>query len=567
MYDPNVDINKILELAKENNIEALQDFLDTGICIDVENQASETAISKAAQENNFKAVTVLLSLGAHINWAIKGAALGGAITLLNKLLENPQANIRWSLLGAAMGGQSILVDQLLAKTDADVNWAVHGAAINGHKELLATLLSKPGAHIGWAIAGSAQGGHMKLLKKYLSKKPGVNINWAVKGAAKGNHPRLLNKMLAKKGANINEAIYNAAISANSGLLYRLLSSPYADVNWALHGAAKGGHGKLVKKLLLQTGVNINWNIRGAQTELLSTLLSNPNLYNTICTTGSDQHHQALIKVLTKPIVNINWAVSGAARGGHLNLLDKLLAHPRADINWALKGAAKSARKILVDNILVQSHSNINIAVKHASYITARHLVLKHMILLDDSISQERKIRFLEKRFNDNKKFSKLLVDLRDSGKYAEHLNIFYTISNLIPSKVNIGKCIDLADRIYHLQHTCDNVDFKQLYQIATAIADGNIEGFLSFNSENISQEHHNIFNDSPDVIKQEIVNFLVQGGANNSSYAKLVLQPLFSRERKATGILKEAIHNFLNKQQPSHAAYNKCLGSRQCAIL
>lgn len=327
----------ICQLAKDKNKSAL----DKLICVDVQ-QGIHTPVSLLAKEGDVASARLLIQAGANPNWAIMGAAEAGNTNFVNELFSQG-ASMEWALRGAARRGDGEeLIITFIEKIKAlqqeqkdistekeNLNWAKEGAAEGGHKELVNTLLTYDN-ELTYVARGAAAGDKFEMFRDLLGKDEKGVIDLTAEGAS----------LASRSSASLIAMLAEGAGIAGRELMITMLQDS-ANYLWVFTGMAKG------------QGEN---SALISQSSLILDLLSpNKENYNTM----------------------LAWVTSGAAKGGHIQLLNSLLERDASsDLKWksatdqslidyaAIKAAQAGHEKLAVN--LLERGADFNLILNAAA---------------------------------------------------------------------------------------------------------------------------------------------------------------------------------------------------------
>jgi len=177
-----------------------------------------SAVSFFASKNNQHAVNRLLALGASINYAARGAALGGHRQYAEELIGRG-AYIDWVAGGAALGGHREYVEESIRR-GADINTVALGAAQGGHLEYVEELLGR-GADINLVARGAAQGGHLQNDEqklRFLAFFDTRVIDKLVSELSKSNGPANIQDTLLKRAKKMSQLMREHSLDFEQALV-------------------------------------------------------------------------------------------------------------------------------------------------------------------------------------------------------------------------------------------------------------------------------------------------------------------------------------------------------------
>jgi ankyrin repeat protein len=286
--------------------------------------------------------------------------------------------------------------------------AVQMAAEMGHAEIVKILVERPEVEISWALHGAAKKGHREVVEELLNSEKEVHVNAlkqeivddAQHGSSFGEefnplhlasiygHVSVVRALCEDKRlqANIESkptgvtAVQMAAEMGHAEIVKILVERPEVEISWALHGAAKKGHCEVVEKLLnSEKEVHVNALkqkiLDDAQHRSsfgedlnplhLASIYGHPNVVRALC---EDRRLQANIESKPTGVT----AVQMAAEMGHAQIVKILGEKPDVEITWALHGAAKKGHHDMVKELL-NSGKEVHVnALKQEILDDARH---------------------------------------------------------------------------------------------------------------------------------------------------------------------------------------------------
>ncbi len=216
------------------------------------------AVAGAALSGHIELVDDLISRGACKNKAVEQAALGAHKQLVERLLAQG-ASVSDAAYGAGFGQHVKAVKYLIAKgrflpeVEEIALWAVRGAAAGGNLDLVNYILGQRDSVnlVYGAFEYAASLGHVKLTKYLINTMPRdffQDMSIAVKCAAMNGERRLVEYLMKKRKRNEyaciskEEAIYGAAYAGNMKFVEYLLAQrdwDYFDYDKQLWAAVRG----------------------------------------------------------------------------------------------------------------------------------------------------------------------------------------------------------------------------------------------------------------------------------------------------------------------------------------
>jgi len=289
----------------------------------------------------------------NIAWGICGAAMGGHIDFMNRLIElatqfallDEKTALKWAVYGASQRNLTTLVDQLIER-GAMIEDALLGACLRQHTALADTLIAR-GIASGQlrkniAIRAVAIGKRDELVKEWLAD--GASLDQALRGVCCRGANIELAKYLIKQGASpawimvgLLEGENARVIEGDSQAFYQLIPDPRSqDVSRvALQAIAeKGCYGHV--RIILE---NCNHH-----SEALDTAVS----------AAARGGFRTMVASLIERGAHLGPAIEGAVEGGDRYLIDTLLpvnSHPSGHLNTFFKTAFAMRREDLVQWML------------------------------------------------------------------------------------------------------------------------------------------------------------------------------------------------------------------------
>src|SRR5581483_1196561 len=138
----------------------------------------------------------------------------------------------------AENGYDILLSPLLNNVE-DYNWAIKNAATGGQIEIVELMLEKGANDYNQTLACAAFGGHIGIVRLMLEKGAN-NYNLAMAYAAEKGYIKIIRLMLEKGANNYNSTMSDAARGGHIEIVRLMLENGANDYNWAMTWAAQGG---------------------------------------------------------------------------------------------------------------------------------------------------------------------------------------------------------------------------------------------------------------------------------------------------------------------------------------
>jgi ankyrin repeat protein len=245
----------------------------------------------------------------------------------------------------------------------EVEWALHWAAIMGHHHVVLELLNskrevdvnKPVYNMTYPILRDPYftGSHAFNPLHIASFYGHVSV---VKALCEDRLRRLRANTASEGGVT---AVQMAAEMGHVQIVKILLERPEVEIAWALHGAAKKGHHDVVEELLnSEKEVDVNT----PKQEILDDAQDRSSFgeeFNPLHL-ASIYGHAGVVQVLCEDRkrrlqVNIKsgagmTALELAMEKGHVEIVKMLLERPEVQIRWALHGAAKKGHHNVVQEL-------------------------------------------------------------------------------------------------------------------------------------------------------------------------------------------------------------------------
>jgi ankyrin repeat protein len=264
---------------------------------------------------------------AYNNYAVRRAAKGGHIAIVERLISDPRVEPNAALLFAAKYGQMAIVELLLGcervNPAAYNNYAIRMAASGGHVAVVERLLKDLRCDPTAAFCVAAGGGHVAVVDLLFEKgaNPTGDNNYAIRMAASGGHIAVIERLLSDERVDPtvhdNDAIRTAATGGHILVVERLLKDPRVDLtarNRTIGVAALLGHSVVVELLLKDVRVD--------------------------------------------PSANNNFAIRTAASLGHVTVVEQLLKDARVDPACAIRDAAQNGHQKVTDLLRIAQQAKI-----------------------------------------------------------------------------------------------------------------------------------------------------------------------------------------------------------------
>jgi ankyrin repeat protein len=353
------------------------------------------AIAKACDRGNLELVKYLVTRQyqrSHTNLinlqpALARAAYHGHGTIVRFLMESPSA------------GRSTL-----AGTDGRIRlkklqWALTEAARGNHEDIITYLMTMPSSQqaiqalpirtcLIRPLNHSARQGNLKLVKYFIDQ--GVsNLEPALRQASLGGHIDVVNYLIDRGARDFNPALEQACAGGHLEVV-KLLVAQGTRHPWAMDYAARQGHFDIVKYLLDHSDKNgwmINWMYRAIR---LAVRTGYFDVFKSMITppTGSREIGQFLGSMAghgqleaVKYCLNLDvtpddleWALTRAARKGHLEVVKYLLAHGATNVDNALLAAIQGGHLPIVIYVIQSGATTIQLAHHLAQKWNYTHIV-------------------------------------------------------------------------------------------------------------------------------------------------------------------------------------------------
>ena len=160
------------------------------------------------------------------------------------------AAMRW----AARGGHIDIVQLMLERGANNFNQAMKYASKGGHIDIVQLMLDKGANDFNEAMEWAAIGGHIDIVQLMLDKGANDDFEWTLIYAAKGGHIDIVQLMLDKGSNDFNLSMRFAAGGGHIDIVRLMLDRGADDFNGAIEIAARAGHKDIVQ-LMLDKGAN------------------------------------------------------------------------------------------------------------------------------------------------------------------------------------------------------------------------------------------------------------------------------------------------------------------------
>jgi ankyrin repeat protein len=351
------------------------------------------ALAKACDQGNLDLVKYLVlrqyqhSPDGRLNLqpALARAAYHGHMSIVRFLIESPVAaqstlagaqgrirlkRLQWALTEAARGNQVAPIQYLMqfhcrnythTSTHSCVDRALDQAARQGNLDLVKYFIDRGVTRLDSALRQASLRGHVDVVN-YLIERGARDFNPALEQACAGGHLEVV-KLLVAQGTR----------------------HP-----WAMDFAARQGHFDIVKYLLDHSDKNgwmINWMYRAIRLAVqtgyfdvfksMITLSTNSREIGRFL--GSMAGHGQLEAVkycLNLDITHddLEWALTRAARKGHLEVVKYLLAHGATNVDNGLLAAIQGGHLPIVIYVVQSGATNIELAHHLAQKWHYTHIV-------------------------------------------------------------------------------------------------------------------------------------------------------------------------------------------------
>ncbi|CAN5974089.1 unnamed protein product [Sphagnum jensenii] len=361
---PEVDITWALHGAARNGHRGMvEELLNSGKEVRV-NTLKQEILDDAQDRSSFGEEFNPLHLASIYGHAsVVEALCGDRKRRLQVNIESKPTGVTAVQMAARMGHAQI-VKILLQRPEVDIAWAVHAAAKNGHHGVVEELLlSEKEVHVNTLkheILDDAQNRSSfgeKFTPLHLASIYG---HASVVQALCGDRKRRLQVNSESKLAGVT-AVQMAAWIGDVQIVKILLERPEVDIAWALHAAAGNGHCDVVEELLnseKEVPVNTlkqeilddaqNRSSFGEKfTPLhLASIYGHANVVRALC---DDRKRRLQVNIESKP-TGVT-AVQMVAEMGHVPIVKILMERSEVEIAWALHGAARNGHHDVVEELL------------------------------------------------------------------------------------------------------------------------------------------------------------------------------------------------------------------------
>ncbi|AIF81081.1 hypothetical protein I862_02590 [endosymbiont of Acanthamoeba sp. UWC8] len=219
----NPETLQIIEAVKIRDYEELKKIWDNP----ANKKTALNAVKILAGHRELEAIKLLMSISSYdiSSFMVEGFAVRGDIDLTLEWI-NKGVNVHNAVKGAAEGGHVSLVNLLLGEHKASIHDAVKGAAEGGHEELMYSLLAR-GANINFAVEGTVLREDKKLLGRLLNQiKKTVNykniLNTALITAAKHQQRESIKWLIEEYNTDPIKALNGAIYEKDFGFAIEIM---------------------------------------------------------------------------------------------------------------------------------------------------------------------------------------------------------------------------------------------------------------------------------------------------------------------------------------------------------
>ena len=296
---------------------------------------------------------------------------------------------------AAREGDICMVKKMLKKGANDFNTAMLYASKSGSLEVVQLMLDKAFNH-NEANAKAAFYGYKEIVELFIDK--GVsNYDWVMKSAAEGGHIEII-KMMLDRGANINNIVLLKALKAGHINIVEFLIDRGADLelNFLMFETAKYGHIEMVQ-MLMDRGADNHRDVmfeaaKNGQIEIVSLMLESllkndcrKEIQHGLMLKNNNIHsilHQIVLFTYREKIEKENLLennlIFGAARRGHVQIIELILEKAASTHNWALAEASKEGIIFPLSTLLEELANKYDQIMNRA--LSIKNSIIQKMVL-------------------------------------------------------------------------------------------------------------------------------------------------------------------------------------------